>query len=122
MVKLDMFELAPTTQFTEGLQKLVVMIYNNAVQQLETFYANELKNIDPRLQAVTEDLERAGYGLSAEHSLLKEKEEQLRALATMALAMLATLIDSFLDEARTVMAKTHPPTNKRYAGKSVLMR
>jgi hypothetical protein len=48
--------------------------------------------------------------------------DQTEALAAMALALLASLNKSFLDEQKNQMNRTHPPAPKGYGGKSVLLK
>jgi hypothetical protein len=113
---IDLFQLT-----ADRLQSLVVTIYTIAMQELERAYANLFDQVDEEIAAASDESKHEDL-TQYRWSLDYEKKEQVRSLAAMALAMLGSLIDSFLDEARKEMNKTHPATKKDYAGKSVLLK
>jgi hypothetical protein len=104
--------------FETRLHRLVVEIYQLAKEQLDRVYEKELDDAkrDPNL---AEDPD-AQYGY--ENYLKGERLSQERALATMALAMLGPLVESFLDEARLRLDKQSFPAEKEYPGKSTLLK
>lgn len=104
--------------FKDSLVSLVEKIYNSAIQELDAFYAKAFAD----LQAAATRDQAPDWAWYYKCALESEKEEQVRALATMALAMLGALMESFLNQAKARMYRTHPPTKKRYPGKSKLHR
>jgi hypothetical protein len=120
---IDLFQFE-ATMFGEYLQHLVVAIYEFALQELDRVYKNDFKEIDNEINSATaaRDESRQEELMQYEDYLESQREEQIRALATMALAMAGTLTESFLNEARTRLIKTHPRTKEKYPGDGWLGR
>jgi hypothetical protein len=118
MGRIDWFFEHEANFFETRLHRLVVEIYRLAKEQLDLVYEKELdeSKLDPTL---SEDPD-AQYGY--ENYLRGERLSQERALATMALAMLGSLVDSFLDEARLRLDATTFPIEGTYPGKSILLK
>jgi hypothetical protein len=114
MVKIDWFFEHKSEHFVGRLEKLVVEIHRLATEQLSAVYAAESE--DAAKDLGDNDLPSYEKFLEGEH------RDQRRALSTMALTMLASLLESFLDEARTRLDTVAFPTAKKYPGKSELLR
>jgi hypothetical protein len=120
---IDLFQFE-ATMFGEYLQHLVIAIYEFALQELDRVYKNDFKEVDNEITsaAAARDESRQEELMQYEDYLESQREEQIRALATMALAMAGALTESFLNEARTRLNKTHPRTKEKYHGDGWLGR
>jgi len=116
MGTIDWFFEHEAEYFATRLRKLVLEIHRLASEQLEQLYNKEVEEAER--DEVLNEVDRADY----QRYLGGEQESQQRALSTMALTMLASLIESFLSEARSRFDANAFPSANTYAGKSVLLR
>jgi hypothetical protein len=116
MGRIDWFFEHEAEYFATRLQKLVLELHEFAGERLDGVYSKEIEEAE-RDEALDAD-NCADY----QRYLRREQIEQQRALSTMALTMLASLIESFLDEARTRLDQNAFPSAKTYRGKSKLLR
>ena len=90
----DLFDLEASS-FLDRLYKLVVVIYDYAIEQVDRVYADEIGKLKQEMGTTSDESLREERHFFAS-AFERELEDQVRALATIAIAMLATLIDSFL--------------------------
>lgn len=114
MARIDWFFDHESEHFIGRLDKLVIEIHKLATEQLRAVYATES-------EAASKDLDPDDLA-SYESFLEGEHRDQQRALSTMALTMLASLVESFLDEARTRLDQTTFPAANNYPGRSKLLK
>jgi hypothetical protein len=121
MGKIDWFFDHEAVYFETRLQKLVLDIFRLATEQLELVYSKEIaeaerhEGLDPDECAALQDYLRG------------EQMSQQLALSTMPLTMLASLIEAFLNEARTRLDQSaFPPLEnappEKDEGKSNLLK
>lgn len=108
MAKIDWFFEHESQHFIGRLDRLVVEIHRLATEQLKVLYTLESEE-------ASKDLEPNDLA-SYEDFLEREHRDQQRALSTMALTMLASLLESFLDEARTRLDEGLFPVRSNYPG------
>jgi hypothetical protein len=116
MPKIDWFFEHEAEHFGARLQSLVLEIHRLAATQLEVVYKAELESAGSDGSLEEDEL------ASLENYLKGEQDSQQGALSTMALTMLASLIESFLDEARTRLDVGTFPAQKTYPGEGVLLK
>jgi hypothetical protein len=116
MATIDWFFEHEAEYFGARLQRLVLEIHRLATTQLEVVYKAELESAE-RDGSLKED-ELA----SLENYLKGEQDSQQGALSTMALTMLASLIEGFFDEARTRLDVGRFPAQKTYSGDGILLK
>jgi hypothetical protein len=116
MPNIDWFFDHESEYFKGRLQKLVLQIHQLASEQLTAVYEAESEEAAREGSLDGHDLYRYREYLEQEHV------SQQRALSTMALTMLASLTESFLDEARTRLDQELFPSAKKYSGDGVLLR
>lgn len=114
MAKIDWFFEHESEHFVGRLDRLVLEIHRLATEQLRAVYTAESEGAAKDLGE--DDLP------SYENFLEREHRDQRRALSTMALTMLASLLESFLDEARTRLDPAVFPAAKKYPGDGVLLK
>ena len=113
------FELG---DYQDSLHHRVHEAYNAAYRVLEEAYQTAKKKLEEDLKKSKDEEE-----FSLDSQIIDYEDhrwiEQHEALATMALALLASLTKSFLDEQKgRNLNKTHPPDKKGYGGGSELQR
>lgn len=107
---IDLFFLESTI-FKERLCTSVERIHGSALGQLNSVYADVSKDLHRK--ATCEGWSDEGIAQYDDY-LEYEKLEQVRAIATMALAMIGALIEALLKHARTHLDKSHPRTKGHY--------
>jgi hypothetical protein len=116
MQKIDWFFEHEAGYFGARLERLVLEIHRLASTQLEVVYKAELDSAEKDSSLEEDDL------ASLENYLKGEQDSQQGALSTMALTMLASLIEGFLDEARRRLDFGTFPAEKTYPGRGKLSK
>jgi hypothetical protein len=111
MGRIDWFFEHEAEYFATRLQKLVLELHGFASERLDGVYSKEIE------EAERDEALDANDCADYQRYLRGEQINQQRALSTMALTMLACLIESFLDEARTRMDQKAFPSAKKKKGK-----
>src|SRR5215467_454187 len=112
------FELG---DYRDSLYHRVRAAYLAAYSVLEREHRQGQEKVQHDLDSATDEEEIAFYD-----GVLRYEEDrwnyQRQALAAMAMALLASLNKSFLDEQKSRMDRTHPPSPKGYRGASQVAR
>jgi hypothetical protein len=110
--------------FGDSLDHRVRQAYCAAYCVLEKAYAESKDGLYKDLSSITEDPEGEQKALAIQVIDYEESRwmEQRKALAAMAIALLASQMKSFLDEQKFRWHKAHPADPKGYAGKSELLK
>ena len=107
--------------YQDSLHRRVRAAYLAGYSVLEKTYREGREKLEQDLKKPTDadDIELTSQIINYED---ERWIEQRGALAAMALALLASLTKSFLDDEKGWMDKTHPPDPKGYAGKAQLFK
>lgn len=116
MGRIDWFFEHEAEYFQGRLHKLVLEIHKFATEQLEKVYNAEFDDSAKDGSLEESDLSSYRDYLEGEHA------SQQRALSTMALTMSASLIEGFLDEARTRLDLGAFPAQTTYPGDGKLLK
>jgi hypothetical protein len=107
--------------YKSSLHRRIREAYLAAYSVLEREHRKGQEQTEQYLDAATDEEDISLY-----EGILSYEEDrwadQTEALAAMALALLASLNKSFLDEQKNLMNKTHPPAPNGYKGKSQLLK
>jgi hypothetical protein len=110
--------------FEDSLNHRVREAYLAAYSVLEKAYGERQEELYKELNTITEDPDGEYRALTTQVINYEKSRwmEQRKALAAMAIALLASQTKTFLDEQKIRWHKTHPADPKGYAGKSELLK
>jgi hypothetical protein len=110
--------------FEDSLNHRIREAYRAAYSVLEKAYEERKEELYKELNSITEDPDGEYRTLTTQVIDYEESRwmEQRKALAAMAIALLASQTKTFLDEQKFRGHKTHPADPKGYAGKSELLK